>query len=80
MTKPLTIEQIEAAFVIAAERVRQPRQVYKIERMMGNDVLLTFENRYCLCIKDADIDARVAEIEHERNKGCLSGTHQNEMR
>ena len=65
MTKPLTIEQIEAAFAIAAERVRQPRQVHKIERMMGDDVLMTFADWHCLCIKDEDIDARVKEMKDE---------------
>lgn len=62
MTKPLTIEQIEAAFVIVAERVRQPRQVYRIERMMGDDVLMTFADRHCLCISDKDLDARVTKM------------------
>lgn len=62
MTKPLTIEQIEAAFVIVAERVRQPRQIYRIERMMGDDVLMTFADRHCLCIKDADIDAQIKKM------------------
>ena len=62
MTKPLTIEQIEAAFANVAERVKQPRQVYRIERMMGDDVLMTFADRHCLCISDKDIDARVKEM------------------
>lgn len=66
MTKPLTIEQIEAAFDIAAERVQQPRQVYRIERMMGDDVLMTFANT-CLCIKDADLDARVAKMKERHD-------------
>ena len=62
MTKPLTIERIEAAFVIVAERVQQPRQVHKIERLMGDDVLMTFADRHCLCIKDADLDAQVRKM------------------
>lgn len=64
MTKSLTIEQIKAAFDIVAERVQQPRQVRKIERMMGDDVLMTFADT-CLCIKDADIEARVARMKEK---------------
>lgn len=63
MTKPLTIEQIKAAFDIVAERVQQPRQVRKIERLMDNAILLTFTNDHCLCIDDADIEAK--EMKHE---------------
>ena len=62
MTKPLTIEQIEAAFGIVADRVQQPRQVRKIERLIDNAFLLTFTNDHCLCIKDADLDALVRKM------------------
>ena len=55
MTKPLTIEQIAAAFDIVAERVKPPRQVCKIERLMTNEILLTFTNGHCLCIDDSDV-------------------------
>lgn len=65
MTKPLTIEQIEAAFAIAAERLRRPKQVHSIERLMFDEILLTFTDDHCLCIKDADIEARVKEMKHE---------------
>lgn len=69
MTKPLTIEQIEAAFAIAAERV--PKAVYKIERMMGDDVLMTFTGAHCLCIKDADLDARVKRRKSAHEQAAL---------
>ena len=67
MTKPLTIDQINAAFGIAAERVKQPRQVRKIERMMNNAILLTFTNDHCLYIDDADIDAQEAKMKERRS-------------
>lgn len=44
----------------------QPRQVYRIERMMGDDVLMTFADRHCLCISGKDIDARVAKMKEMR--------------
>lgn len=58
MTKPLTIEQIKAAFAIVAERVRKPKHVRTIERLMNNEILLTFTDGHCLCIDDADIEAK----------------------
>lgn len=65
MTKPLTIEQIEAAFAIAAERLLRPKQVHSIERLMFGEILLTFTDDHCLCIKDADIEAQVKEMKDD---------------
>lgn len=65
MTKPLTIEHIEAAFAIAAERLRRPKLIYKIERLMGDDVLLAFTDGNYLCIDDDILDERVKEMKRD---------------
>lgn len=62
MTKPLTIEQIKAAFDIVSERVQRPKQVRKIERLMNNEILLTFTDEHCMCIDEASMRE---EMKHE---------------